>query len=78
MQRVGADQLGLPVELAQRHAERAEKREGIGPERRAAGRRGAQSGKAETIAQRAESTISATAERRPRASAASPLDMPSS
>ena len=73
MQRVGAEQLGLAVELAQRHAERAEEAEGVGPERRAAGRRRAQPREAEPVAQRAEQQrFRPRRERRPRASAARP------
>ena len=69
MQRVGADQLGLAVELAQRHAERAEEAEGIGPQRRAAGRRRAQPREAEAVAQRAEQQQVAATDRRARARA---------
>ena len=54
MQRVGAEQLGLAVERAQRHAHRLEELEGVGAERRAAGRGRAQPREAEPVAQRAE------------------------
>ncbi len=54
MQRVGAQQFGLAVERAQRHAHGLEELEGIRAERRAAGRGRAQAGEAEAVAQRAE------------------------
>ena len=54
MLRVGADQLGLAVKLAQRDAERAEEAKGVGPERRAAGGRCAQAREPEAVAQRAQ------------------------
>ena len=54
MQGVGAQQFGLAVQRAQRHAHGLEELEGVGTECRAAGRRRAQPGKAEAVAQRAE------------------------
>ncbi len=51
---VGAGQLGLAVELAQRHAHGQEEVEGVGAERGAAGCGGAQVGKAEPVLERAE------------------------
>ena len=54
MQRVGAEQFGLAVERAQRHAHGLEELEGVGAERGTAGRRRAQPGEAEPVAQRAE------------------------
>ena len=54
MQRVGAEQFGLAVQRAQRHAHGLEEFEGIRAERRAAGRRRTQPREAEAVAQRAE------------------------
>ena len=51
---VGAERFGLAVQRAQRHAHGLEELEGIGAERRAAGRGRAQPGEAEAVAQRAE------------------------
>ena len=54
MQRVGAEQFGLAVQRAQRHAHGLEEFEGLGPERRTAGRGRSQPGKTEPVAQRAK------------------------
>ena len=57
MQRVGAEQFGLAIEGAQRHAHGPEEFEGIRPERGAAGRGRAQPREAEPVAQRAEQEL---------------------
>ena len=54
MQRIGAQQFGLAVQRAQRHAHGLEEFEGVRTERGAAGRGRTQPGKAEPVAQRAE------------------------
>jgi len=54
VQGVGTEQFGLAVERAQRHAHGLEEFERVGPERGATGRRRAQPGKAEPVAQGAE------------------------
>ena len=51
---IGAERLGLAVELAQRHAHRLEEAEGVRTQRRAAGRGGAEVGKAQPVAQSPE------------------------
>ena len=66
---VGAERLGLAVELAQRHAHGLEEAEGVGTQRRAAGRRRAQPGEAEPVAQRPEQQRVAPARSGARASA---------
>ena len=57
MQGVGAEQFGLAVQRAQRHAHRLEELEGVGTERGAPGRGRAQAREAETVAQRAEQDL---------------------
>ena len=57
MQRVGAEQFGLAVQRAQRHAHGLEELEGVRSQRSAAGRRRTQPRKAEPVAQRAEQQL---------------------
>ncbi len=51
---VGPGELGLAVELTQRHAHGEEEAEGLGTERRASGRRRRQVGEAEPVLERAK------------------------
>ena len=57
MHGIGAERLGLAIELAHRHAHREEEAEGVGPERGTTGRRRAQPREAQPVAQRAEQQL---------------------